>query len=81
VLPDANLAQGQQVAERLRRFVGKSPIKTSAGEIGVTVSLGVAERSGIGSDIAQLLERADQGLLAAKRAGRDQVVAIPSDAA
>ena len=81
VLPDANLGQGRQVAERLRQFVGKSPIKTSAGEITVTVSLGVAERDGIGSDIAQLLERADQGLLAAKRAGRDQVVAIPSDAA
>jgi len=79
VLPDANLAQGRQVAERLRQFVGASPIKTSAGEMHVTVSLGATERDGDSSDITQLLERADQGLLAAKRAGRDRVVAVPPD--
>ena len=79
VLPDANLTQGQRVAERLRQFVGASPIKTTVGELHVTVSLGVAERDGIGSDITQLLERADQGLLAAKRAGRDRVVAVATD--
>ncbi len=79
VLPDANLIQGRRVAERLRQFVGASPIKTSAGELQVTISLGVAERDGVGGDITQLLERADQGLLAAKRAGRDRVVAITTD--
>ena len=78
VLPDADLAQGQRVAERLRQFVGASPIKTTAGEIQVTVSLGVTERDGVGSDITQLLERADRGLLAAKRTGRNRVVAVPS---
>ena len=76
VLPGAELQQGISVAERLRDMVGSEPIKTSVGPLKVTISLGVAQTSGQISSIAELLDRADQGLLAAKRQGRDCVVAI-----
>ncbi|MCB1801837.1 MAG: diguanylate cyclase [Gammaproteobacteria bacterium] len=73
VLPDTALEQAEQIAERLRESVAQSPVKTSAGELSVTVSLGVAERQPSDVDIGSLLERADRGLLSAKRGGRNQV--------
>jgi diguanylate cyclase (GGDEF)-like protein len=78
VLPDAELEQGRHVAQRLREIVGSEPIKTSVGPLNVTISLGVAETSDKINSIADLLDRADQGLLAAKRQGRDCVVTMES---
>ena len=78
VLPDAELQQGRQVAQRLRDIVGSEPIKTSVGPLNVTISLGVAETGAEIAVIAELLDRADQGLLAAKRQGRDCVVTMES---
>jgi len=74
LLPAADLNQAVLIAERLREQVGTSPIKTSAGNLNVTVSIGVAQFHGDDESIAQLLERADQRLLMAKRRGRDCVV-------
>ena len=76
MLPRAALDHANQVAERLRVSLASSPVKTSIGEMDVTVSLGVAEFNEGTRDLAALLERADQGLLTAKRQGRNQVVAI-----
>lgn len=73
VLPDTALQQALQVAERLRESVGASPVKTSAGELAVTISLGVAERQPTDDGIGELLQRADHGLLRAKRDGRNRV--------
>lgn len=78
VLPNATLQQGRQIAERLRELVSSEPIKTSVGPLRVSISLGVAESGGETTSIADLLDRADQGLLAAKRQGRDRVVAMAS---
>jgi len=75
VLPDAPLQQGVVAAERLREIVSAEPVKTSIGPLDVTISLGVAEIGSEHETIAELLIRADQGLLAAKRQGRNCVVA------
>ena len=73
LLPDASLDHSMVVAERLRQQVDESPIKTSAGSLDVTISLGVAEL--VNSEgIGELLDRADQRLLRAKRQGRNCVV-------
>lgn len=77
VLPDSALQQGLNIAQRLCGIVSAEPVKTSIGPLRVTISLGVAEIGSETETIAELLNRADQGLLAAKRRGRNCVVALP----
>jgi hypothetical protein len=60
------------LAERLRAAVGGRPIETAAGPLRVTVSVGVACLTPEES-VGELLERADTGLYASKRDGRDRV--------
>lgn len=76
LFPDTTLQQGHQVAERLRKAVSSSPIKTSAGALHVTVSIGVTVLDDAVDDLAHLLNRADHGMLAAKRDGRNQVMTV-----
>ncbi len=73
LLPDAPIEHGISVAERLRRQVAESPVKTGGGAVQVTISLGVAEFRP-GETLDALLDRADKHLLQAKRRGRDRVV-------
>jgi len=73
VLPGTTLREGQEVAERLRLLIGAKAIKSSAGPLGVTISLGVAVAQGHGETLGSLLDRADRGLLEAKRQGRNRV--------
>jgi len=42
VLPETNLAGAAVVAERIRRAVAAAPIRTAAGTIELTVSIGVS---------------------------------------
>ena len=77
VLPNASLAKASKVAERLREVVASEPIKTNAGPLEVSISLGVAETHGTDDTLAALLDRADQCLLAAKRQGRNRVASEP----
>lgn len=72
VLPDSTLDKAAERAERLRvAIVGLESRFTTP----VTVSIGVAAAPPLEPDSTQLLEAADQALYAAKRAGRNQVVA------
>ena len=76
VMPDTDAAFAGSVAERLRRDVEVTPFAASSGErFPVTVSIGVAEWQGSADTAEALLKRADQALYAAKRAGRNRVVA------
>jgi diguanylate cyclase (GGDEF)-like protein len=72
-LPETNLDATHLVAERLRRKVADEPIETRHGPIAVTISLGIATLDERCTDLDILLERADQGVYAAKQAGRNQV--------
>jgi diguanylate cyclase (GGDEF)-like protein/PAS domain S-box-containing protein len=71
LLPDATLENARLLAERVRGRLEREPARTSAGEIGVTISIGVAHFDGSG--VRQVLERADEALYAAKSAGRNRV--------
>jgi diguanylate cyclase (GGDEF)-like protein len=62
-----------EVGERVRRAV-RSLDLTDVGVERVSVSVGVANARGADEPISDLVERADQALRKAKRAGRDQVV-------
>ncbi|MDQ2069751.1 GGDEF domain-containing protein [Natronospira bacteriovora] len=72
VLPGSNLAGGRAAAERLREAIACSPFTTEAGEVPVTVSIGVAEYRQ-GDSPEDILRRADRALYRAKEAGRNRV--------
>jgi two-component system cell cycle response regulator len=76
VMPETDAAFAATVAERLRHDVEKVAFNTRSGlSFPVTVSVGLAEWQGIGDSSEALIKRADEALYAAKRAGRNRVVA------
>ncbi|MBI1205723.1 MAG: PleD family two-component system response regulator [Azospirillum sp.] len=81
IMPDTDRESALTVAERLRRRISGSLIKVSAavGAVPVSVSIGVALGCRQGDNAGDLLDRADKAMLAAKRAGRNRVIADPRD--
>jgi diguanylate cyclase (GGDEF)-like protein len=78
ILGETNLEDAVAIAEKCNQFVGSHVFTTSAGDISVTVSLGVAQLPSICETIdaaAALLERADVQLYRAKESGRNRVCA------
>ncbi|WP_163559144.1 sensor domain-containing diguanylate cyclase [Halomonas sp. NO4] len=72
VLPLTPLIRCQPLAERLRRLIAEHDFGIAPGE--VTVSIGLAEYR-LGEPRDTLIERADASLYAAKRQGRNRVIA------
>lgn len=82
VLPQTPVGGAAAVADTLRQAVEnlKLPHALDAGREVVTISIGVASlRPTAEQRIEDLIEAADQALYAAKRAGRNRVVAAPAD--
>ncbi|OPX92841.1 MAG: Response regulator PleD [Pelotomaculum sp. PtaB.Bin104] len=69
----ATLDNAAIVAERVRQAVESTPANTSAGEVRITSSQGVAEYRA-GDTAVKLKERADAALYEAKETGRNRVV-------
>jgi len=69
VIPECGVAQGLEVAERIRQAVAAAPILTSDGAVWADLSVGVAE-AGAATDLPTALARADSALYLAKEAGR-----------
>jgi len=78
ILPGASLADATDIAERLRRTVeGMHLSQESCGQIGVTISAGVAAAVNA-QDMEQLVHRADLALYEAKVSKNRVVVEAPS---
>jgi diguanylate cyclase (GGDEF)-like protein len=77
LLPGASLAGARIVAERLRRAVEELYITNADAPLGqVSVSIGLASMvPNLGDRAQSLIEAADVGLYAAKRGGRNAVIA------
>lgn len=77
ILPETDLGEAVQVAERLREAVAALRFDAGFRDVepyGVTMSFGaVAQPAGQPETIHALYERADLAMYAAKRAGRDRV--------
>ena len=76
LLPEADLEQAYQVAERLRLAVANEALPTSAGGLSLTISLGVATMTPDTETLQDLLDVADQGLYMAKQSGRNRVRSV-----
>lgn len=74
VWPHAEAGSEARLGERLREAIASRLFDTSAGELTVTVSVGVALARGAGEAPQALFSRADAALYAAKAAGRNCVV-------
>jgi two-component system cell cycle response regulator len=74
VMPDTDLAIAREIATGLVGLVGETRIsRIGDWQAGVTVSIGMATLNDRDTDAQALLERADEALYAAKRAGRNRV--------
>lgn len=71
LLPNTDLAQASQIAERLRRRVAESAMPVPEA---VTISLGVAHWPTDNADVYETIRLADERLYMAKNSGRNRVV-------
>lgn len=70
ILPDTGKDEAVRIAEHLRVVIRQYSAPFRDDTLSVTVSIGVAVRSG-GEDVESLVQRADKALYAAKKGGRD----------
>ena len=70
ILPTTDAIGACIVAERIRKAVEESVTLCNGKKLKVTCSLGLSQ-FGAGDDVAQLIRRADEGLYASKKAGRN----------
>jgi diguanylate cyclase (GGDEF)-like protein len=73
LLPDTNLEQSLEAAERIRNSMSQELFEILGDRISLTVSLGVSCSNENDQGLNDLLKRADEGLHKAKDAGRDRV--------
>jgi len=77
ILPETNLAEGRQAAERLRRIVEETEFDRQeilpAGNL--TVSIGLACYPDDGKSAEEIIQNADRSLYQAKKEGKNRVVA------
>jgi len=81
IMPDTEIELACQVAERLRACIAAEPFQVNAETyIRVTASLGIATVETPQDTPQTLFKRADNALYAAKRDGRNRIVADAADA-
>ena len=72
LLPHTTVLAAKEVAERMRIQLAKNPIRTSSGDIRVTLSGGGAQLFA-GDTLESLVARADAALYRAKHGGRNRI--------
>ena len=79
VLPNSSLADARQRLEQILVLIKQKQTRQGSLLGQVTVSAGVAASPEHGSTVSELVRAADVALFAAKKAGRDRVVAYQAD--
>lgn len=78
VTPETDIEGAQHLAERICEAVREEPFVVGKDVVTVTASVGIAALPTHGSASGDLVRAADEGLYAAKRAGRDQYRVAPT---
>ena len=81
LLIETGLEQAMAIAQRLKQLIEVHPIHAYDEVLMQTVSIGVAEFPRHAQTLEALIDRADQALYAAKRAGRNRVIMWSEDVA
>ena len=81
LLPETNMAQACEIAERVRVRIAASSMDLASVKVKVTASIGVASAETFGYALDVLLHEADMAVYDAKRQGRNKVVVAMSPAA
>jgi diguanylate cyclase (GGDEF)-like protein len=79
VMPETSAADALACAERIRREIAALRVPADAGQLHITVSLGVAVLDDAHDHWETLLRAADAALYRAKMAGRDRIVLAAAD--
>jgi diguanylate cyclase (GGDEF)-like protein len=74
LLPETDLNNAFQAAERLRKSITQGVYLTDNEPVHVTASIGLAELEQPGDTLESLIERADQALYVAKQSGRNRTI-------
>lgn len=74
MLPNTSHALALEAMERLRKAVAAAVIEVSGAKIAVTISVGLAARTVVETDVEPLLRRADIAVYQAKSGGRNRTV-------
>lgn len=74
ILTHTSPEHGRQAAERLRKDLKRLIVTTASGQVGFTVSIGVASLVEADLSLEQIMKKADNALYAAKAQGRNRVV-------
>jgi diguanylate cyclase (GGDEF)-like protein len=77
LLPNTTLDQAMAIAERLRLAVANTTIASLRGLLGVSVSIGVAERSANQSNLSEALAASDTASTRQKRPGEAGPLPMP----
>lgn len=73
ILPETNVQQAAEVADRIRRNLAEQPFSDDGETIPVTASFGVATNDPRHDTIESLIEAADRALYESKKNGRNRV--------
>jgi len=79
LLPETELPQAEQVANRLREMIASTVFDTSHGPIHITTSMGAAKLEIENPDLGYLLDCADKAMYRAKETGRNKVILYNKD--
>jgi diguanylate cyclase (GGDEF)-like protein len=80
VIPGVGVDMATLLAERTREAVQKLRIPVRGNVLAVTISAGVTTlRRSVEENVEQLVARADEALLLAKKSGRNRVISVPDN--
>ncbi len=75
LMPDLDLLDSQQIAERCQSVVSEDPVEVDASRYWISISIGlVVSKAGDTHDLEELIQQADRHLLQAKKDGRNRIV-------
>ena len=73
LLPNAEIHEAMEIAERIRRAVCEETVRGPDGDIAIAISLGVTQADAATDSLSTLLARADAALYSAKEKGKNRI--------